>query len=245
MKPLLHSFSITPVAAALFLGGTLLAVSGCKKNDNAAADTTVPADTVPPASSTSAMPADTTTANGMDNGMDASGMPTNASSANAMAGADTGAMAGASSMDALASGPVEDTQFYTQAMLGGQKEIAASQLVEQQGSNADVKKAATKIESDHKAFGKKVQAAAAGKVTPPAPESASTAALDGKTGADLDQAYVDEMVTDHQKTIAMFENAAKNASTPEAKKLAEAALPTLRDHLKMAQDLQQKLGANP
>jgi putative membrane protein len=160
-----------------------------------------------------------------------------------MAGSPTSP--GASSMDALASGPVTDTDFYTQAMMGGQKEIAASQLVEQQGSNADVKKAATKIESDHKAFGKKVQAAAAGKVTPPAPESASTAALDGKTGADLDQAYVDEMVTDHQKTIAMFENAAKNASTPEAKKLAEAALPTLRDHLKMAQDLQQKLGANP
>lgn len=242
MKPLLHSFGITPLAAALFLGGTLLAVSGCKKNDNntTADDTTVPADTTPPASSTSTMPPDTATANGMD-----SGMATNASSANAMAGADTGAMAGASSMDALASGPVEDTQFYTQAMMGGQKEIAASQMEQQQGSNADVKKAAKKIESDHKAFGKKVQAAAGSKVTPPAPESASTAALDGKTGADLDKAYVDEMVTDHQKTIAMFENASKNASTPEAKKLAEAGLPTLRDHLKMAQDLQQKLGTSP
>jgi putative membrane protein len=244
MKPLLHPFSITPLAAALFIGGTLLAASGCKKNDNnTAADTTAPAETAPPAGATTTLPAES--ANGMDNGMDANGMPTNASSANAMAGAEAGAMAGASAMDALASGPVEDTQVYTQAMMGGQKEIAASQLVEQQGSNADVKKAARKIESDHKAFGKKVEAAAAGKVTPPASESISTIALEGKTGADLDKAYVDEMVTDHQKTIAMFENAAKNASTPEAKKLAEAGLPTLRDHLKMVQDLQQKLGANP
>jgi putative membrane protein len=144
-------------------------------------------------------------------------------------------------MDALASGPVTDTDFYTQAMMGGQKEIAASQLVEKQGSSADVKKAATKIESDHKAFGKKVQAAAGSKVTPPAPGSATTPMLDGKTGADLDRAYADEMVTDHQKTIAMFENAANNASTPEAKALAKAGLPTLRDHLKMAQDLQAKL----
>jgi putative membrane protein len=232
------------LVAGLLLGGSTL-VSGCTKpsENSSSAYPPAPPETAPPAGATTTLPAES--ANGMDNGMDANGMPTNASSANAMAGAEAGAMAGASAMDALASGPVEDTQFYTQAMMGGQKEIAASQLVEQQGSNADVKNAATKIESDHKAFGKKVQAAAAGKVTPPAPESASTAALDGKTGADLDQAYVDEMVTDHQKTIAMFENAAKNASTPEAKKLAEAALPTLRDHLKMAQDLQQKLGANP
>ena len=52
MKPLLDSFSIKPLAAALFLGGTLLAVSGCKQNDNdnTATDTTAPADTTPPAS---------------------------------------------------------------------------------------------------------------------------------------------------------------------------------------------------
>jgi predicted outer membrane protein len=49
------------------------------------------------------------------------------------------------------------------------------------------------------------------------------------------------MVADHQKTIAMFENASTNASTDKAKKLASDALPTLRDHLKKSQDLQQKL----
>jgi len=51
------------------------------------------------------------------------------------------------------------------------------------------------------------------------------------------------MVTDHQTDIPKFENAANNASTAEAKKLASDVLPTLREHLKMAQDLQQKMAS--
>ena len=57
------------------------------------------------------------------------------------------------------------------------------------------------------------------------------------------KAWVDMMVSDHQKAVAMFENAEKNASTDQAKALASAALPTLRDHLKAVQDLQTKMGA--
>jgi rubrerythrin len=51
------------------------------------------------------------------------------------------------------------------------------------------------------------------------------------------------MVADHQKDIPMFENAAKNASSAKARKLASDALPVLRDHLKRAQALQTKLAS--
>ena len=253
MKPL-ESFRTTPPVAAVLLGGLLLAAAGCNRNagtDTApagTADTTTPADTTADAGTT---PADATAANDtMGSGMDdttagnmsgAGTADTTGSSASDMSGASDTAMAGGAT-DAAASGPVTDTQFYTQALMGGEKEIAASQMESKQGSNADVKQAATMIASDHTAMGKKIKAAAGSKVAAPTPDSAMTASLQGKTGADLDRAYLDMMVTDHQEAIAMFENAAKNASTAEAKKLATDGLPKLRDHLKTAQDLQQKMG---
>ena len=231
MKPL-ESFRITPVAAAVFVASALLA-SGCNKHD--ADDTTPPAaadTTTPAADATTPPPADTAAANGN------------------MAG-DTGAMADTTApganpgdMNTTApppTGPVTDTDFYTEAMKGDQKEIAVSQMVAKQSTNADVKALANKIVSDHQALDKKVKAAAGSKVTPPAADTTMTSALEGKTGSDLDRAYVDMMVTDHQTDIPKFENASQNASTDEAKKLATDALPKLRDHLKTAQDVQQKL----
>jgi putative membrane protein len=230
----LQSFSITPLAAALFLGGALLAVSGCKGHD--ADDTTAPANT-PPAASTTAAPADTAAANG---GMasDTNAMGTPAASATTAA-----PMPATASADAMASGPVSETDFYQQALTGGQKEIDASKMEAKQGSSADAKKLANELVADHTALGKKVQAAAGSGVTPPASDAMATGDLQGKTGKDLDTAWADMMVSDHQKTVAMFENAANNASTDKAKKLASDALPTLRDHLKKSQDLQQKLAS--
>lgn len=230
MKPL-ESFRITPLAAAVFVAAALLA-SGCNKHD--ADDTTPPAApdttaTTPPADTTTPPPADTTPPS--DN---------MASDTGAMSGTDTSAMPAA---DMAANGPVTETQFFQDALNGGQQEIDASKLETKSGSSADAKKVADKLIADHTAMGKKVMAAGGTAVTAPTPDATPPADLQGKTGADFDKAWVDMMVADHQKAIAMFENASKNASTDKAKKLATDALPTLRDHLKAVQDLQTKMGA--
>jgi putative membrane protein len=172
----------------------------------------------------------------MDNGMPPGTTTDNASTT---AGATPGmaTSADASAM-AAASGPVTDTQFYEQALAGGEKEIAASKLAQKNGG-AKVKDFARMIISDHTKLGDKVKAAAGKDVTAPPPPD--TAALDGKTGNDFDTAYLDQMVSDHQNAIAMFENASKNASTDKAKKLAGDALPTLRKHLDAAQKLQASM----
>ena len=220
----LQSFSITPVAAALCLGGALLAVSGCKGHD--ADDMTAPANT-PPATSTVAPPAASTSA--MASGMSGMNTPPAATTATMPTTPAT-------------NGPISDTDFYQQALSGGQKEIDASKMEAKDGSSADAKKLANELVADHTALGKKVQAAAGSGVTAPAADTMGPSDLQGKTGKDLDKAWADMMVADHQKAISMFENAANNASTDKAKKLASDALPTLRDHLKKAQDVQQKLG---
>jgi len=226
MKPL-SSLGTAPIAAALFV---LLAAAGCKKHENATENATTPATT---ATATAPMPAKP--ASTMGNGMNETTPPPSSTSASAMSGAMP-------AESAPSTGPVSDTAFYAEAMKGDQKEINSSQMVEKSGSSADVKKLAKKIESDHTAFDKKVKAAAGSNATMPSAADTTDSTLAGKTGADLDKAYVDAMVTDHQTDIPKFENASKNASTAEAKKLASGVLPTLREHLKMAQDLQKKMG---
>ena len=218
-----------PIAAALIV---LLAAAGCKKHndENAAGNAAMPPSA---ATATAPMPPESST---MGNGMNEANPAPSSSSASAMSGAMP-------AEGAAPTGPVSDTAFYAEAMTGDQREINSAQLVEKSGSNADVKKMAKKIESDHAALDKKLKAAAGANATTPSTADTTDSSLTGKTGADLDKAYVDAMVTDHQADIPKFENAAKNASTAEAKKLASAALPTLRDHLKMAQDLQQKMAS--
>ena len=61
------------------------------------------------------------------------------------------------------------------------------------------------------------------------------------TGKSFDQAFVKQMVDDHTSTIKAFENESKNGTDADLKSWVDKTLPTLRDHLKMAQDLQKKV----
>lgn len=153
------------------------------------------------------------------------------------------AMGGMGDATGVATGPITDADFYRQALDGGRKEVAAATLAQGSAQDAGVKAYADTLVKDHTAMNQQVQAAAGqADAAAPAPDAGATAGLQGRAGADFDRAFVDMMVADHQKTIALFENAAQNASTDQAKSLAQEALPKLREHLRTAQDLQGKLG---
>ncbi|MGN6513431.1 MAG: DUF4142 domain-containing protein [Lysobacteraceae bacterium] len=245
MNSTLRRKRFAPLALATLAGLSLLA--GCN-HDNGNADTGNDMAAATPAAPNATTPADTTATTPADTTAmaDANGMPpgTTADNASTMAGATPGTAAPATSADAsamagdTAAGPVTDTAFYQEALSGGEKEIEASKLAEK-SSDPQVKSLAKMIIADHTALGAKVKAAAG--ANPPTPATPDLSALTGKTGKDLDKAYVDMMVDDHQKDIPKFENASTNASTDQAKKLAGNALPTLRKHLEAAQKLQSTL----
>jgi putative membrane protein len=54
-------------------------------------------------------------------------------------------------------------------------------------------------------------------------------------GTEFDRAYTKDMVAGHEKAIEMFENEAKHGGDADVKAWAEKCLPTLREHLKLAQ----------
>lgn len=64
-----------------------------------------------------------------------------------------------------------------------------------------------------------------------------------QAGRDFDKGFIDAAVKDHQKAIELFQKEADGGSDAQLKAFAKKTLPTLRDHLKQAQDLQQKLSS--
>jgi putative membrane protein len=60
--------------------------------------------------------------------------------------------------------------------------------------------------------------------------------MSGKSGADFDAAYSEQMIKDHGKAVALFEGATKSPDADLAA-FAEKTLPTLKEHERMAQQL--------
>lgn len=65
--------------------------------------------------------------------------------------------------------------------------------------------------------------------------------LESLSGREFDQAYAEDMVSDHITTINEFEVASHNLGNPNLRKFARNTLPTLREHLQLAQNLQNQL----
>jgi putative membrane protein len=135
-----------------------------------------------------------------------------------------------------------DHQFAHKAAMGGKKEVASAKFAAGKTSNASVKALANKLVTDHTAANNELMAMMKTKHIAPEKETkAEPEAWRSQSGAGFDRAWVDHVIADHEKDIAMFEAEAKDGSDAELKAWAEKKLPTLREHLKMAQDVKSKL----
>ena len=70
---------------------------------------------------------------------------------------------------------------------------------------------------------------------------ATTDKLSKLSGADFDREYMDMMVKDHTKDVKEFEDASTKAKDADIKAWAAKTLPTLREHLQMARDVNSKV----
>ncbi|WPU94551.1 DUF4142 domain-containing protein [Mucilaginibacter sabulilitoris] len=129
-----------------------------------------------------------------------------------------------------------DAKFATDAANGGMAEVAVGKVAEQKAVNQKVKDFAAMMVKDHSKANDELMAIAKAKnITLPAAPSddkqKELADLSAKSASDFDKAYVDAMVDGHQKTIAMFEDAAKNCKDAELKAFATNTLPIIKGHL--------------
>ncbi|MDB5859523.1 MAG: hypothetical protein JWQ76_3212 [Ramlibacter sp.] len=141
--------------------------------------------------------------------------------------------------------PRADRKFIEHAAEGGMFEVQAGQLAASKATDLQVKSFANMLVDQHTAANNElVQLAnAKGVELPAVPRHGMRKDIDklGKrNGADFDQHFVREVgIKDHEKDIKMFEKAGKKVKDAELKAFIDKTLPTLREHLAMAQKLPQ------
>lgn len=142
---------------------------------------------------------------------------------------------------ALATAASPDMPFLAKAAEGDLAEVKASQLAQNRAASPAVKEYAAMMIADHGNHRPQVAALAKAKgVTVPQDVSPEHKAVHDRlaalNGAAFDRAFKAAMVADHQKTIALYREGAKD-SDAEVAALARQTLPVLEQHLAAARQL--------
>jgi len=133
-----------------------------------------------------------------------------------------------------------DSNFATKAAQGGMAEVQLGQLAESNASSQQVKNFGQRMVTDHTKANDELKSIASRKgMTLPtgldAKDQAEYDRLSKLNGAAFDRAYMQMMVSDHRKDVNEFENEANNGTDPDLKAFAGKTLPTLHEHLQMAE----------
>lgn len=139
-----------------------------------------------------------------------------------------------------------DADFMKEAAVGGMAEVEMGRLAASKATSPDVKKFGQMMVEDHSKANEELKALAAKKnVTLPTDldqdHKSTMEELRGKSGADFDSDYVEEMVDDHEEDVAAFEKQAQSATDPDVKAWAAKTLPVLKKHLEAIKSIQAKM----
>jgi putative membrane protein len=157
-----------------------------------------------------------------------------------------GALAACSQLGTSASGgstaPRQDVKLLENIAQADIAEITTGKLAASKALSPAVRQYGQHMVDEHsKSLNEGASLAAAkGMPVPKAPEISHQAAkhkLEALSGPAFDRAYMEQMVKDHQETLALLQKAASQAADPQLRAHAQKAL----QHLAMAQRLRSEL----
>ncbi len=133
-----------------------------------------------------------------------------------------------------------DYAFVCEAAQGGNAEVSLSQVAVQKASDASVKDFAQRMVTDHQKANQELTGLATqkGATLPDADNKKvekETEKLQNLSGADFDKSYMKVMLRDHEKTVKMFQKESEHGDDTDLKGWVTKTLPTLQEHLSMAQ----------
>jgi putative membrane protein len=129
----------------------------------------------------------------------------------------------------------EEQQFVKKAAAGGLAEVKLSELANDRASDPKVKDFATQMVTDHTQANNELEPIAESNKIPVPTKLAGEHQvaykhLEKLSGAKFDAAYVQIMVSDHDKTVSAFEEASSKSKDPALKAFVDKTLPVLRQH---------------
>jgi putative membrane protein len=142
----------------------------------------------------------------------------------------------------------EDMDFAKEAAQGGLMEVRLGELAQQKAKSPAVQDFGQRMVEDHGQANDKLMQIAQQKSIE-LPQDLSDDAQDTYeelqqlSGADFDETYMDEMVSDHEDDVAAFEDYVEEAQDADLRGFAEETLPTLREHLELARQTQEQAAA--
>jgi putative membrane protein len=137
----------------------------------------------------------------------------------------------------------QDKTFIHEAGAGNLAEAELGQLAEQRAATPGIREFGRWMYTDHGLTANKWLAAIlreeheSFQPTLTAEQKELKQKLEGLSGAQFDQQYVQHMVQDHEKTIPIFEKEAKEGHNPIIKAYAEDLTPVLQQHLAEVKEL--------
>jgi len=148
--------------------------------------------------------------------------------------------------DDKGAGKFDDAAFLTKAITGSMHEVHMGKLALLRAKHVSVKGFGQQMVKDHTRAGEDLKSVAGPlKIAVPArmtdKQQEEYKRLTRFAGRDFDMAYIKHMVADHEKDVAEFTRASKEANSAEVRKVAAKLLPKLRDHLKLALETKLRL----
>jgi len=138
-----------------------------------------------------------------------------------------------------------DQKFIQEATLGGLMEVELGHLAQTHGGSQAVKDFGQKLIDDHGKANDELKQIAQKKGIVLSEIAGSKKGNDSSvdkhlaklSGAEFDKAFASHMVKDHETDIKKFEHEASKGTDADVKAFAEKCLPTLREHLAAAKQL--------
>jgi putative membrane protein len=169
-------------------------------------------------------------------------------------------IAGLSIAQQPATAIASDADFLVKAAEVGMMEAEVAKVAMDRASHPDVKAFARRVFVDHTIANDEIVKLAKSKnVTlkddptkpmktdrpvPTKPEHAATpamASLVAMEGAAFDRAFVDQMVKDHLAAVEMFKTQSSDGKDADIEDWVERKIPTLKELLRLARELQEKM----
>ena len=141
-----------------------------------------------------------------------------------------------------------DQSFIKEAAGGGMLEVQLGKLAADKAASQQVKDFGKKMERDHSKVNSEIKTLASANNIQIADK------LDGKnkstydrlaklSGERFDREYMKAMIDDHKADVDTFKKQADKADNADVKQFASKTLPTLEQHLELAQSTGQQVGA--
>jgi len=136
-----------------------------------------------------------------------------------------------------------------EAARGGMGEVELGQLASQKAQSDQVKQFAQRMVQDHGKANDELKSLAQQKnITLPteldAKHKATHDRLSKLSGAQFDRAYMQDMLQDHRKDVNDFRKESQSGKDSDVKAWAAKTLPTLEEHLRVAQTTSGAVGTS-